>query len=226
MFTPPEIPLSGYTPPQIDIFIPKSAQTISSTSSYYSRQHENTRTSTDLYHQPNRTYYPKSELYHQLEPAQLYKNVELSKIYSKNSVPNFTPKPFTPSPIAHEKLAVFEPNKPNQPPVPVIRRPLTIPNQALRNISQNLIGFNSTYDPNQNVTWRNSNDHKKSNRLSTSSIMTTPANFVMESSCPIQDISYQENHNRAARGWGQSKDFYRPISFTRPQPVELPYTDF
>lgn len=222
MFTPPEIPLSGYTPPQTEIYLPKSSQI---TSSYYPHQHENTRTSTDLYHQPNNTYYPTTELYHQLEPKPSCKNVQVSQIYSKNSVPNFTPKPFTPSPIAHEKLAVFEPNKPYQSSAPVIRRPLTIPNQAVRNISQNSFGLNSSYDPNQNDTWENSNDHKQFNRLSTSSIMTPPANYNSKNFA-IKTSCLQENHNRAARGWGQSKEFYRPISFTRPQPIELPYTDF
>lgn len=220
MFTPPEIPLSGYTPPQTEIYLPKSSQI----TSCYNPHHENTRASTDLYHQPNNTYYPTTQLYHQLELIPPCKNVQSSQIYSKNIVPNFTPKPFTPSPIAHEKLAVFEPNKPHQPSAPVIRRPLTIPNQAVRNVSQSSLGFNSSYDPNQ--TWRNSNDHTKLKKLTTSSIITPPTNCTMKTAGLIQDLSYQENHNRAARGWGQSKDFYRPISFTRPQPVELPYTDF
>lgn len=230
MFTPPEIPLSGYTPPQTEIYLPKSSQI---PLSYYPLQQENARASTDLYHQPNNTYYPTTELYHHSEPIQSCKNVQVSQIYAKNSVPNLTPKPFTPSPIAHEKLAVFEPNEPNQSPASVIRRPLTIPNQAVHNISQNVLAFNSSNDPNQNAVWRNSNDYKKCNRLSTSSIMTPSANYSSTnivtkqiSSCLTQDLSHQENYNRAACGWGQSKDFYRPISFTRPQPVELPYTDF
>lgn len=221
MFTPPEIPLSSYTPPKTDIYLPKSSQI---TSSYYPHQHENARAPIDLYHQPNNTYCPTTELYHQLEPIPSCKNVQVSQIYSKNAVPNFTPKPFTPSPIAHEKLAVFEPNKPNQYPATEIRRPLTIPNRAVRNISQNSLGFNSSFDPNQNSTWRMSNDHNKS--IVTPTPNYNSANFVMKNSYLNQDLSYQENHNRAARGWGQSKDFYKPISFTRPQPVQLPYTDF
>lgn len=38
--------------------------------------------------------------------------------------------------------------------------------------------------------------------------------------------SHQENYNRAARGWGQAKDFYRPLTFGQQQPIDLPYTDF
>lgn len=39
------------------------------------------------------------------------------------------------------------------------------------------------------------------------------------------DLNAMENYNRAARGWGQSKDFYRPITFNKPK-VVLGYTDF
>lgn len=39
------------------------------------------------------------------------------------------------------------------------------------------------------------------------------------------DLNQMENYNRAARGWGQSKDFYRPITFNKPK-VVLGYTDF
>lgn len=34
-----------------------------------------------------------------------------------------------------------------------------------------------------------------------------------------------ENYNRAARGWGQTKDYYRPITFGKPK-ATVPYTDF
>lgn len=39
------------------------------------------------------------------------------------------------------------------------------------------------------------------------------------------DLNHAENYNRAARGWGQSKDYYRPITFAKPN-VAVGYTDF
>lgn len=39
------------------------------------------------------------------------------------------------------------------------------------------------------------------------------------------DLNQLENYNLAARGWGQQKGFYRPITFNKPK-VALPYTDF
>lgn len=39
------------------------------------------------------------------------------------------------------------------------------------------------------------------------------------------DLNQVENYNRAARGWGQTKDYYRPITFNKPK-VAVPYSDF
>lgn len=150
---------------------------------------------------------------------------------------NFTPKPFTPSPIAQEKIAIFDtPAKQYQSP---IRRPLTIPNQVVRNKSPIPFGLNPQYQsesPYQNLSWQQSNDQYQSNRLSGCSFASSSTNYNPSSaSVPLSaqqsprisyDLSHQENYNRAARGWGQSRDYYRPIAFTKQQPVELPYTDF
>lgn len=39
------------------------------------------------------------------------------------------------------------------------------------------------------------------------------------------DMGQLQNYNRAASGWGQSKDFYRPVTFNKPK-VVLAYSDF
>lgn len=163
---------------------------------------------------------------------------------------NFTPKPFTPSPIAQEKIAIFDqPAKSYQSP---IRRPLTIPNQVVRNKSPAPYGAGSPYDngygggswqqqqlaaPQPQLSYPAANPYQ-SNRLSgcsfTSSSTYAPSSSTLNAMpIPSQqsprvhfDLSHQENYNRAARGWGQSRDYYRPIAFTKTQSVELPYTDF
>lgn len=137
MFTPPEIPLSGYTPPQTDIYLPKT-----SPSAYSHHQYENTYAPpqpTDVYHPPSGG--PPS--FRKIDPSQVYG--------AQFPVQNFTPKPFTPSPIAQEKLAIFE--QPTQLQQPIIRRPLTVPNQRVRNVSPAPFGGNSHLDSHQNAPW-------------------------------------------------------------------------
>lgn len=229
MFTPPEIPLSGYTPPQTDIYLPKSS---TSATSNYPLQYDNFYTPTETYRLPADSY-PQVDK----QLCSTYKNLHPTQVYSsQGSIQNFTPKPFTPSPIAHEKLAVFEPNKTHQSQPSIIRRPLTIPNQVVQNVSPAPFGFCSTYDSYQNSSWQQSANPPQSNRLSGCSFASSSTNYnPLTSGVPLSapksprttfDLSHQENYNRAARGWGQDKDFYRPISFNKPYPIELPYTDF
>lgn len=78
----------------------------------------------------------------------------------------------------------------------------------------------------------------QSNRLSGCSFTSSPSSYnPIACSAPLSSqqsprissygsSSHSENYNRAARGWGQSKDFYKPIAFSKPQPVEISYTDF
>lgn len=56
-----------------------------------------------------------------------------------------------------------------------------------------------------------------SNNIQTQSLNKTPARFSL-------DLSNYQNYNTAARGWGQCKDFYRPITFQ--QDAIIAYTDF
>lgn len=132
MFTPPEIPLSGYVPPNTDVYLPKS------TSTMYPHQYDSPYAtsapppSTDYYHPPSNAGPLPSGPGRQPPPS--FRKIDTSQVYTAQfPVQNFTPKPFTPSPIAAEKLAIFEPERRLQ--QPVIRRPLTVPNQRVSNVS-------------------------------------------------------------------------------------------
>lgn len=150
MFTPPEIPLSGYSPPQTEAYLPPPS---SKTSSMYPHQYENTYapppTDYNQYQpQPPSSGYPTSAA----QPVPSFRKLDPSQVYSAQfPVQNFTPKPFTPSPIAQEKLAIFEPEKRLQ--QPVIRRPLTVPNQRVSNVSPTPFGGSSQYDSHPSAPW-------------------------------------------------------------------------
>lgn len=263
MFTPPEIPLSGYTPPQTNVYSPPEQN-----APFYPQHNESFYQPSPPSNQPSRQFYsspataPAPSAYatdssSKYAPNQVptYKPLHTSQVYSQQPLtPNLTPKPFTPSPIATEKLAVFEPEIQYNP--PVIRRPLTIPNQVVRNVSptpfgprytassghhatsavnipapKSPYGDNSKYNE-QTASW-SSYDSKRnatqSNRLSSCSYSSS-TNYTAQPQPPPRnsrismDLSQAENYNRAARGWGASKDYYRPLSFAKP--VELPYSDF
>lgn len=168
MFTPPEIPLSGYTPPRTDAYLPKT------TSSSYPHQYENTYAPP-----PSNDYYQSSSGAPQGPPS--FRKLDPSQVYGAQfPVQNFTPKPFTPSPIAQvrickqqicfevihfiirllisinksqEKLAIFE-QQPTYLPQPVIRRPLTVPNQRVKNVSPTPFGGGSAhFDSYQSAPW-------------------------------------------------------------------------
>lgn len=169
MFTPPEIPLSGYSPPQTDIYLPAATR---SKSPFYPHQYENAYVpppndvyqdvyqpaSAPQYQPPTALQYQQSsgpkyqppqqqqQQYQHQQPPPSFKKIDPSSVYSaQGPVQNFTPKPFTPSPIAQEKLAIFEPERQYQP--PVIRRPLTVPNQRVRNVSP------APFESYQNAPW-------------------------------------------------------------------------
>lgn len=261
MFTPPEIPLSGYTPPQTNIYFPpeKSATIYSpSNESFYQQLPPLNQLSRQFYSSPKpaASAHDAHDSNSKYAPNQVpsYKPLHPSQVYSQQALtPNLTPKPFTPSPIATEKLAIFEPEIQHHP--PIIRRPLTIPNQVVRNVSPAPFGSRYTsssqkttsavnlpspkspyYDSSnyneQTSSW-NSYDGKhnttQTNRLSSCSYSSS-TNYTAQPQLPPRnprtslDLSQAENYNRAARGWGASKDYYRPMSFAKP--VELPYSDF
>lgn len=174
MFTPPEIPLSGYSPPQTDAYLPSK-----SSSSFYPHQYDNAYAPppSDVYRAPSDAYYPPAASPYQQPAAAPYKassapiyqpssgpqyqsptqppsfkKIDPSTVYSQQGpVQNFTPKPFNPSPIAQEKLAIFEPERQYQP--PVIRRPLTTPNQRVRNVSPAPFAGGPHLDSYQNAPW-------------------------------------------------------------------------
>lgn len=149
MFTPPEIPLSGYIPPQTDCYLPPSK-----TPSYYPHQYENTYAPppTDLYQPQTDLYQPSSgppsgpsfapPSFRKLDPSQVYT--------AQFPVQNFTAKPFTPSPIAQEKLAIFE-SQDRRLQQPVIRRPLTTANQRVKNVSPT--PFGGQFDSHLSAQW-------------------------------------------------------------------------
>lgn len=148
MFTPPEIPLSGYTPPRTDAYLPPTSKT-----SMYPHQYESTyappppQASVDFYQSAE----PQS-VYKSGASPPTFKKIDPSQVYGAQfPVQNFTPKPFTPSPIAQEKLAIFEPEKRSQP--PIIRRPLTVPNQRVSNVSPTPFAGNSQFESHSNAPW-------------------------------------------------------------------------
>lgn len=155
MFTPPEIPLSGYTPPQTDVYLPPPSKT-----SMYPHQYENTYAPPQTYQAPYQAPAPAPAPPQQQQsgfssgaaPPPSFRKIDPSQVYGAQfPVQNFTPKPFNPSPIAQEKLAIFEPERRSQP--PVIRRPLTVPNQRVSNKSPIPFGGNSQFESHSNAPW-------------------------------------------------------------------------
>lgn len=231
LYVPPEIPLSGYVPPQTgDIYSPYPANAqyphsdnyYSDYSQYPSQPYSSPQSSKNYYNPPSH-YIPKSPSAGRLQTTHIYS--------PQSNAQNVAPTQFNPSPIPAEKLAIFEPEQLYRQPY---RRPLTVPNQIVRNVSptpfinravragsSGPIGITSK--PSYNDYYQPSSYDSNRNRYSGGSFASSSTNYSQQS--PRVDLSQAENYNRAARGWGQAKDYYRPISFSR-QPVELPYTDF
>lgn len=157
-------------------------------------------------------------------------------------VQNISPTVFNPSPISNDKLAIFESRyqPQNEPPQPA-RRPLTVPNTIVRNQSPTPYGnsappfiaksvnFQKTSPPPPQSPYQmsgggNQNRPKPIYNDDASYITSSPSGGGGYHRAGV-DFGQCENYNRAARGWGQMKDYYRPITFTKPK-VELPYTDF
>lgn len=144
MFTPPEIPLSGYNPPSTEAFLPSSK-----TSSMYPHQYQNTYAPPPAHSAPD--FYKPSAVSGPTQPPPSFRKIDPSQVYNAQfPVQNFTPKPFTPSPISVEKLAIFEPERRLQ--QPIIRRPLTVPNQRISNVSPTPFS-GSPYDSHSNAPW-------------------------------------------------------------------------
>lgn len=144
MFTPPEIPLSGYNPPSTEAFLPPSK-----TTSMYPHQYDNTYAPPS--HPAPDFYKPSVASGPPTQPPPSLRKIDPSQVYTAQfPVQNFTPKPFTPSPISQEKLAIFEPERRLQ--QPIIRRPLTVPNQRISNVSPTPFS-GSPYDSHSNAPW-------------------------------------------------------------------------
>lgn len=107
-----------------------------------------------------------------------------------------------------------------------IRRPLTIPNQPVRNVSP--APYGGQYEAYQSAPWQQQQSSFSPASSNYASLASSAPPAASAFSPRVADLSHQENYNRAARGWGQSRDYYRPISFTKQvtQQVELPYSDF
>lgn len=230
---PPEIPLNGYVPPQTDIYspyppnpnYPHSDNYYSDYSqSQYSPQQQYSSPSSKPYYNPPSHYIPKSPSAGRLQTTHIYSP-------QSNAQNAAAPNQFNPSPIPAEKLAIFEPEQLYRQPY---RRPLTVPNQIVRNVSptpfvnrahragsSGPIGISPK--PSYNDYYQPSSYDSNRNRYSGCSFASSSTNYSQQS--PRVDLSQAENYNRAARGWGQTKDYYRPLTFSRQQ-VELPYTDF
>lgn len=148
---------------------------------------------------------------------------------------NQTPTPFTPSPISNDKLAIFEQNQQYQSTQhqsrQQTRRPLTVPNSIVRNQSPLPYGSSANYGQQQKYPSQGTPQGQPItlyNNTSKNVYQSSQDNYSYQSShvsSPKINLDQVENYNRAARGWGQSRDYYRPITFSKPK-VALPYSDF
>lgn len=220
MFTPPEIPLNGYIPPQTDAYLPKDttpyyphqndyySQSNNNYSSYYSPSYNVGQVSTAPY-----TTIPRKPA---LAPVAVptFKALQPSQVYSQQPLSsNHAATQFNPNPLPYDKLAIFEPEIVQNP--QFIRRPAFAPKRY------GSVSRTTTYDspsPNQQSWTQKTTTHK---------IYSTSSNYgqqIPPSQSPRFDYTKADNYNRAARGWGASNDYYRPVSFAKP--IDLPYSDF
>ncbi|KAJ6644413.1 hypothetical protein Bhyg_09382 [Pseudolycoriella hygida] len=228
VYTPPEIPLHVYGAPPTNNYLPPVQQPQYNASSYQAP--------------------PPSSLYSPYQPSTVsppsthYKPSPIAYSPPNQGInQNQSPTPFNPSPISNDKLAIFEQNQQYQSTQhqsrQTTRRPLTVPNTIVRNtspqpygsspISKPIYGQQQKYPsqpPQQgqpitlyNNTSKNVYQSSQDNYSYQSSQFSSPKVSVNLDQC--------ENYNRAARGWGQSRDYYRPITFSKPK-VALPYSDF
>lgn len=164
-------------------------------------------------------------------------------------VRNVSPAPYAPSPTTNSKIAMFERQQREQEQQlqqshfqQQARRPLTVPNAIIRNQSPTPFGGGSPtakpafvkptpkyqsptpqqqpfYQPQPAPQQPPAHQQQFSNGggYGGSNFGANPRSSL--------DLNQLENYNLAARGWGQQKGFYRPITFNKPK-VALPYTDF
>lgn len=218
MYTPPEIPLHVYGAPPTNNYLPPVQQP-----QYNASRYQPPPPSSMYSHYQQQAASPPSTYY---KPSPIAYNPPNQGI-NQNSAPT----PFNPSPISNDKLAIFEQNQQYQSTHQSrqqTRRPLTVPNSIVRNQSPLPYGNSPNYGQQQKYP---SQAHQGQ--------PITLYNNTNKNSFPQDNYSYQaphvntpkvnldqaENYNRAARGWGQSRDYYRPITFSKPK-VALPYSDF
>lgn len=225
MYTPSEIPLSGYKPPEVPIPKPQPSYSAPapSQSPYYSPPQQQPQ---HFNQQPQSSIYP---------PRQ-----------TQSAVGNISPAPFMSSPIPSDRnsASVFSkpvsiPQRQNLYDAP--SKPLSVPSRQVGNVSptpfssgtppmkSSFLGRQSNFSPMQNnsVPLRKPLALKTNGNASPQIYNQTPS----ETSCfssprPLSmDMSHLQNYNTAARGWGQNSEYYRPVTFAKPKSA-LPYTDF
>lgn len=232
MYTPPEIPLHVYGAPPTNNYLPSvqqpqynaSRNQAPPPSSMYSPYQQSAASPPSAYYKPNAiAYSPPNQGINQ----------------------NQSPTPFNPSPISNEKRAIFEQNQQYQSTQhqsrQQTRRPLTVPNTIVRNQSPLPYGNSPISKPNYGQQQKYPSQAPQQqpqqgepirlyNNTSKNVYQSSQDNYSYQSSQVSSpkvsvNLDQAENYNRAARGWGQSRDFYRPITFTKPK-VALPYSDF
>ncbi|XP_037042049.1 uncharacterized protein LOC119078545 isoform X5 [Bradysia coprophila] len=229
VYTPPEIPLHVYGAPPTNNYLPAVKQPQYNASSYQAP--------------------PPSSVY---SPYQQQAVSPPSSAYYKPNPINYSPPnqginqnqpstTFNPSPIANDKLAIFEQSQQYQSSQhqsrQQTRRPLTVPNTIVRNQSPLPYGSSPVSKPNYGQQQKYPSQAPPQgqpitlyNNTSKNTYQSSQDNYSYQSS-PVSNPRSQinldqvENYNRAARGWGQTRDYYRPITFSKPK-VALPYSDF
>lgn len=231
VYTPPEIPLHVYGAPPTNNYLPSvqqpqynaSRHQAPPPSSMYSPNQQSAASPPSAYYKPNPiAYSPPNQGVNQ----------------------NQSPTAFNPSPISNEKRAIFEQNQQYQSTQhqsrQQTRRPLTVPNTIVRNQSPLPYGNSPVSKPNYGQQQKYPSQAPQQppqgqpitlyNNTSKNVYQSSQDNYSYQSSQISSpkvaiNLDQAENYNRAARGWGQTRDFYRPITFSKPK-VALPYSDF
>lgn len=238
MYTPAEIPLNVYGAPPTNSYAPSAKLPQYNASSYQAPP-------------PSSAYSPYQQQPQQQAPSPpssaYYKPSPINYSPPNQGINQNQPTTqFNPSPISNDKLAIFEQSQQYESTQhhsrQQTRRPLTVPNTIVRNSSPLPYGSSPISKPNYGQPPQQQQQKYPSqepqqgqpitlyNNTSKNVYQSSQDNYSYQSSpvsnprAPI-NLDQAENYNRAARGWGQQRDYYRPITFTKPK-VALPYSDF
>lgn len=205
MYTPPEIPLNSYAPPPQF----SNLDSLSGRPVYQMVQPKQQQPIKCMVSQNQQM--PVYQQQSQQKSQPVYQPSQMQQ--QNHSLRNTSGK------IAmfdRQQAAVEEPHR-QQPQFQPARRPL-IPAEPAYQLPQTHVKSAPTSQPPQPQSYM---------APISSSIQGSNATPNNDSCGRQRNLAYSEfeNYNRAARGWGQVQDFYRPITFTKPKAV-LPYTDF